>query len=120
MAEGGENAVARAPTTSRDVALGERFKIRTSQTVMDLATPAAEAFVAVDQSQPILVATPPRANSGMWQVWQATFFAWWFNRSAWSPDLCGVLLWQDTQVAGLPCTALPRMCAPPLSMAVGV
>ena len=52
MAEGGENAVARAPTSSRDVALGERFKIRTSQTVMDLATPAAEAFVAVDQSQP--------------------------------------------------------------------
>jgi len=52
MAEGGENAVARAPTSSRDVGLGERFKIRTSQTVMDLATPAAEAFVAVDQTQP--------------------------------------------------------------------
>ncbi len=52
MAEGGENAATRAPSSARDVPLGERFKIRPGQTVMDLATPAAEAFVAVDQTQP--------------------------------------------------------------------
>ncbi len=52
MAEGGDNATPRAPTSSRDVMLGERFKIRPGQTVMDMASPAAEAFVAVDQTQP--------------------------------------------------------------------
>jgi hypothetical protein len=69
-AEGGETAPARV-SSSRDVMLGERFKIRPGQTVMDLATPAAEAFVAVDQTQPdtacaALIARPeqlPRASA---------------------------------------------------------
>lgn len=53
MADGGENTEQRpALVSGRDVALGDRFKIRSSQTVMDMASPAAEAFVATDASAP--------------------------------------------------------------------
>jgi hypothetical protein len=49
MADGSENLEQRpALVAGADVVLGDRFKIRPSQTVMDMATPAAEAFVAND------------------------------------------------------------------------
>ena len=53
MSDGGENTEPRPVTTSGlDVMLGDRFKIRPSQTVMDMASPVAEAFVATDTSSP--------------------------------------------------------------------
>jgi hypothetical protein len=72
MADGGENTEQRpALTSGRDAALGDRFKIRASQTVVDMASPAAEAFVAIDSTAPdttcvALVARPeqlPRISS---------------------------------------------------------
>ena len=72
MADGGENTEQRpALMSGREVALGDRFKIRSTQTVVDMASPAAEAFVAIDSTAPdttcvALVARPeqlPRISS---------------------------------------------------------
>jgi hypothetical protein len=53
MADGGENTEQHpALVSGRDVELGDRFKIRSSQTVVDMASPAAEAFVATDSTMP--------------------------------------------------------------------
>jgi len=53
MADGGENLEQRpALASGKDVALGDRFKIRTAQTIMEMASPGAEAFVATDATSP--------------------------------------------------------------------
>jgi hypothetical protein len=82
-----------------------------------MGLPSLSSLPAVDQSQLILVAMPPRANSGMWQVWQAIL-------SVWSLSLvllagCGRVPWQAWQVDGFT-SFLPRMWAPAFSsVAVG-
>src|SRR3990167_7034274 len=86
-----------------------------------IGLPSGVSWPAVDQSQAILVATPPRANSGMWQLWQASLLVWLLSSSTLSEGcLCGLSPWQLWQVAALrpACTVSPRSIGPCGSEAV--
>src|SRR3989344_22597 len=86
--------------------------------------PSGDILPAVDQSHDSLVATPPRAKLGTWQVWQAILLAWSFSLLPWLFSWaiftgCGLSPWQASQVVGFLVSALPRKRGPPLSFAVG-
>src|SRR3990167_5830728 len=86
-----------------------------------IGLPSGVSWPAGDQSQAILVATPPRANSGVGQLWQASLLVWLLSSSTLSEGcLCGLSPWQLWQVAALrpACTVSPRSIGPCGSEAV--
>src|SRR5574340_1204605 len=99
-----------------------------------MGLPSGPIRPAADQSHTILVGTPPRAIAGMWHAWQASFSPCRFIIAAIDTSVnpgkglifaivsavWGRLPWQDSQMAGLRFSSMPRSNGPGRILTVGV